>query len=266
MGVTRAARPPFLPATLATHAALDTSDAGSFDKLVAMAREDPGFAVALLREANSVLHRRARACLGLREAVTRIGVLGAYEVLVAEPVVRVVLTRTRPAVGHLVEHSLQVARGAEFLAQLTEGVEPGVAYAAGLLHDIGHYRHIENATHRLVDLDAAHWQTPDEVPRVEQELGHDEHAALGARDAQSWDLPAALVYTIRHHHTPPSRLDPRLQALVQHVRWADGISIALLRGGQLKLPKARIRSELSLPPPAQVIPHLVEVMKGTREP
>ena len=253
---------PFLPETLAGQTSLDTAAPEAFERLVEAARADPGYALALLRAANSVSRRRVRACLGVREAVTRLGVMGAYDVLVARPVVRVVMSATHPAVRQLIEHSLQVARGAEFLAQLTGAVEPDIAYAAGIAHDIGHYALLQAGPKHLADLDAATWCTPDELASAEEALGHDDHARVGSRHAVDWALPPALVYAIRHHHDAVSVLDPRLQMLVQLLRWADAASIALLRGGQVRLERSEARRPLVLPPDSELVPALMEAMTG----
>lgn len=105
--------------------------------------------------------------------------------------------------GGLYHHAVGTAVVSEELARRTQAAKPGLAYTAGLLHDIGKvvldqfiagaaplfYRHlIEEKTTDFI--------------QVEQALLGITHSEVGYRLAKRWALPDSLSEVIRHHHTP----------------------------------------------------------------
>jgi putative nucleotidyltransferase with HDIG domain len=100
-------------------------------------------------------------------------------------------------------HSIAVA---QFCQELTRGSGVGFAlgpdefYSCGLLHDIGKVVLLDNLAREYVEVvqSAAKSGRPIHVVEDEQ-LGFD-HAAIGARVAQTWGLPDVLVRAIGMHH------------------------------------------------------------------
>ena len=127
--------------------------------------------------------------------------------------------------GELWRHSLltgYVAVAVTTVAHNT-GVDPAIAYTAGLIHDIGKIV----ITHTLdEDTQAAMRALIErrEVSLVEAErivIGTD-HAEVGACLLRKWGLPEVLVEAVANHHAPVSQPKPRLSAIV-HV--ADVIAL-----------------------------------------
>ena len=91
--------------------------------------------------------------------------------------------------GGLFQHALGVAMVAEGLAKLTGCVSSGVAYTAGLLHDIGKVvldQYIASATpffYRRTQVDGIG------LCRVETDQFGVTHPEVGERLAESWSLP-----------------------------------------------------------------------------
>lgn len=117
--------------------------------------------------------------------------------------------------GGLYHHAVSTAIVAEQIAALTAASDRGVAYTAGLLHDIGKvvldqyvaesrpffYREVEAGGRDLVETEQAAFG-----------ISHEE---AGARLARAWGFPEALREAIGHH-TDPSGVttDPPLAHLV----------------------------------------------------
>lgn len=104
--------------------------------------------------------------------------------------------------GGLFHHATGCAHIAETLARKTQKVEPGIAYTAGLLHDIGKvvldqyvgsayplfYRRVINEKHSAL--------------ATERKLFGVDHTQIGQLLATQWSFPPSLIDAIRHHHDP----------------------------------------------------------------
>jgi putative nucleotidyltransferase with HDIG domain len=104
--------------------------------------------------------------------------------------------------GGLFHHATGSANIAEALARKTRKVEPGIAYTAGLLHDIGKvvldqyvgstyplfYRRVINEKHSAL--------------ATERKLFGVDHTQIGHLLATQWSFPSSLIDVIRHHHHP----------------------------------------------------------------
>ena len=117
-------------------------------------------------------------------------------------------------------HSLATACCAEELAQFVlPPQQRPAAYLAGLLHDIGKPALDEIMPKSFEQLIQKARTTGAELHTIEQEhLGMD-HASLGKRLAEKWQLPQSIISCIWLHHTDPqtlaaSQVEPLLPAVV----------------------------------------------------
>lgn len=117
-------------------------------------------------------------------------------------------------------HSLATACCAEALAQFVlPPQQRPAAYLAGLLHDIGKLALDEIMPQSFEQLIRQARATGVEMYAIEQEhLGLD-HASLGKRLAEKWQLPSSIISCIWLHHTDPrtlaaSQAEPLLPAVV----------------------------------------------------
>lgn len=118
--------------------------------------------------------------------------------------------------GGLYYHTLGTALIAEYLADVTKTVSAGLAYTAGLLHDIG-----KSVLDQFVAEDLPflyrklHNSGATSLVNVERQIFGIDHTQTGFRLARNWDLPDALSETIGNHHQPAkARINPPLTALV----------------------------------------------------
>jgi len=104
--------------------------------------------------------------------------------------------------GGLFHHAVGTAIVSEKLASLTGRIKPGLAYTAGLLHDIGKVvldQYVSSAYplfyRKLNDEDSSFSETEKSV------LGID-HTEIGSKLARKWSFPESLIDVIRYHHRP----------------------------------------------------------------
>jgi putative nucleotidyltransferase with HDIG domain len=134
--------------------------------------------------------------------------------------------------GGLYYHAIGTAIVAEKLAMVTGTVSPGLAYTAGLLHDIGKvvldqyiaaaypffYRELFEEENNFLD--------------TEKKILGIDHTEVGARLAQKWSFPVSLVNSVRHHHTPENTTQN--QELVHIVYLADLLMSRFQTGYELE--------------------------------
>ncbi len=104
--------------------------------------------------------------------------------------------------GGLFHHAIGTAIISEKLADLTGMVKPGLAYTAGLLHDIGKVvldQYVSSAYplfyRQLYDESSSFLDTEKAI------LGID-HTEVGSDLARKWSFPESLIDVIRYHHRP----------------------------------------------------------------
>ncbi len=172
---------------------------------------DPALAAHVVRHASSpVLGVRERVH-SIHEAIMRLGVNKVTELalgLAAGSVFHL------PAHGPLGAHDFW--RHAVFTAALMHrlagalpdfgATKPGMAYLAGLLHNIGllALAHLEPEDFKALNRLA---QDEPDTPLgdLERRLGIEDHAHLGARLLRHWRMPQATVVTAQAHHEPHYR-------------------------------------------------------------
>jgi len=189
--------------------------AASIPHVVDAARRDPATAGAIIHLANSALYADLEEASTLNVAVARLGFDTSRKV-VASLAMRPLLFL--PKLESLWPHSIEVADLAEQLAGRARGIDPGEAYLAGLLHDIGRIALLASTLY-----DAARMQGLEQsgCPAVYAEslILRTDHAVVGGLIAAKWRLPGHLVRAIRQHHRPETATSPlaHLLYLAEHL-------------------------------------------------
>lgn len=193
--------------------------------------QDQSLTAKVLRLANSAFYGFPRRISTITEATVILGFQTIKSIVMAATVSEM-LKKPLPGYaleqGELWKHSQTSAIAARMLAREVKFPRFEVAYTASLLHDIG----------KLV-LNAYLSETYQEVlERVESEhcaftqaeeavLGFN-HAQVGARICEKWNLPAELVEAIAFHHEPEkATVTPKLVAIT-HI--ADFVSVSIGMG------------------------------------
>lgn len=111
--------------------------------------------------------------------------------------------------GGLYYHAVGCAQLAEDLARRTGSEEPGKAYTAGLLHDIGKVVLDQNITAAAPLFYRDLMETKEDVLSIERRLLGMNHAEVGTLLARQWSFPAPLMHAIQFHHKPDLCSDSR---------------------------------------------------------
>ena len=126
-----------------------------------------------------------------------------------------------PSRKDLILHSLAVACCTRRIAEAAEsGIEPNMAYSAGLLHDIGKLALQDTMPKSLATITKEAEATKTSLHKIEQKHLGTNHALLGKQLAQRWRLPEPVKLAIWLHHRNASVLaesvpEARLAVLVQ---------------------------------------------------
>jgi HD-like signal output (HDOD) protein len=190
---------------------------------------DPGLATSVLRMANSAFFARDQKCESIANAILRLGTAALSRLTVTSQAGNWL---NQPVKGYgwehgdLCRHSLCVAVTAEVLSMSGGEVDPGVAYTAGLIHDVGK---LALAYANSEGLDEVSKLVPAPYPTWEDA----EKAVLGYCSAdvsgkllQRWGLPHALV-EVATYYLHPSCASAENLALVTTVHAAKSIATEL---------------------------------------
>ncbi len=222
---------PLLPQVLVKLFQLNRQSEDYFDDFERLVKEDPTFAVRVIALANSSLSSPVSPITCIRDAITRMGA-ATISSLVSSLAVQRVFMPSKPGEIRLWVHSVYVACATEEVARMATGlkVDPGQAYLAGLLHDIGRFVMLEHAPEGLREVDESGWQTPDDLLAADLDVYRFTHSELGFLACKHWGLPEVICDVIREHHTDlPARIDPGSVAAINYcVQVADRLSLYCL--------------------------------------
>ncbi len=178
----------------------------TLDDVVAVVSADPMLVGQLLKIANCAAFARRTPVDSIGGAVSYLGdklVIGIALGSSASQLYDAPLKGYEGESGALWLHSLRTAIAAREIARFSQGrVSGGVAYTAGLLHDIGKAMltlHLENHGQEIMDL-----LQKDSLDFLEAErrVAGADHCEAGKILAEHWNLPASLQAAIALHHTP----------------------------------------------------------------
>ncbi len=131
--------------------------------------------------------------------------------------------------GGLYHHAAGVALISEKLAKLTAAAKPGLAYTAGLLHDIGKVvldQHVAAAApffyRRLIE------EKETDFTRAEQEILGITHTEAGYRLARQWHFSESLAEAIRYHHHPEQGVQ---NAALNHIVFLANLIMSRFHAG-----------------------------------
>ncbi len=187
-------------------------------ELAGLIGKDQVLAALVLQMANSVALGYSSNCFSLQEAVMRIGLTRLRSIMLVSSSYQSMnraLRGYRLGAGELWLHAQNTALACENLARCLHFKAVEEADVSGLLHDIGKLilDQIMLADYSRITVFIAQYKMP--LWEIEKKLIGIDHAQVGGLMAEHWNLPAALVESIRYHHYPAAaHANPGLAAIV----------------------------------------------------
>lgn len=192
-------------------------DAQDMHEIVRLVLQDKALAARCLQVANSPLFGCFREVESIQQAVVALGLERIHEIAASCSFLKLLPTQwsdINPSVFWA--HSLGCALVSREFATKIGFPDPGKAYAAGLLHDVG--------------IVALMWVAPQEFRKAVQ-LAHNEHIPLHEAEARifgmthldagqvigrGWHLPLEIVEVITYHNSPEKApTNPSLASIVR---------------------------------------------------
>ncbi len=217
--------PTLLPRLIATLQKED-STATEVEQII---RLDSALAVATLRLANSAALSNGREVDTLEEAIIRLGQKEIFRLAALALVNRWESTQGEALgwePGDFCRRALCTALAAEALADRTESVDPQIAYAAGLVTDIGKLALAHACGPFYPAIRAFCEQTQCTWEQAERSVLGYHHAEVGARLLRAWKFPEVFALCI-DHLVQPQQAPEHARALVAHVHAATYIATAM---------------------------------------
>jgi HD-like signal output (HDOD) protein len=191
-------------------------------QIAALVDREPGLAARVLRVANSAFYGLTRSVATVERALVVLGVDAVRGIAAASCMDRGL---QRPGestvidIAAVVRHCVATAIAAEALARIGPRRVAGEAFMAGLLHNLGltiQARLDQPGMLQLVTALAIEPRRPiRELETQHVRIGHEQCAGILF---ESWNLPAVLSDTARHHHAPlDAPAESRTVALLVHV-------------------------------------------------
>lgn len=173
--------------------------------IVGIIKYDQSVTAELLKLVNSAAMALVRKIHSVDEAVCYLGTTRVMQILLAAHT-KTLLGPPQSgyglAPGALWSHCVAVAIACQALARRLNLEDAGLLFTAGLLHDVGKVvlnEAVDGSYARIVGLVQQKKLT---FSQAERELFGFTHAEIGARIAERWSLPDAIVECIRLHHEP----------------------------------------------------------------
>ena len=201
---------PLLPQVAAQALELANKKESTVREFAELIMRDPPIAARFLATANSALYSRGQTIRSVPDAVARIGLAAARDL-----VFQVVYASTTTGMKHFqaeVQASFHRSVLSGVLCRIAApllGLDVSDAYLCGLLHDIG-----ESRVYRILD-------EGKQVPNAAEAavLVRKHHPRAGAELAMRWALPDDIVQVCRRH----DEVGPPATERVRLVRVADAL-------------------------------------------
>ncbi len=191
-----------------------------FEQVAKTIRYDQSLTANLLNIANTIAFAGRRQVTTVKQALVRLGTKRVSQIVMgitAAPFLKKEVEGYDLGPEQLWKHAIAVGIGSEELAKKLDTATPEVAFTGGLLHDIG-----KVVLGNFVDTDGGEikslaFEKGLSFHKAERSVLGIDHAEVGARLLDHWDLPEQHVKAVRWHHEPDRLTENRSVTDLVHV-------------------------------------------------
>lgn len=198
---------PTLPAAAKRLLALAQDLDVDFREITRVIESDQILTARVLRAANSPIYSASRRVQTLRQATVMLGRDTIINLALSASVMSLqnqIARELAVDLSGLAKHNIAVALAARELAKQYRLPNPGEAFVAGLLHDIGKLVLLTHFGDTYAKFLLAAGQNPKPLVVLEDYCFDIDHAVAGQVLCQLWNLPETLVEAVAEHHEKPA--------------------------------------------------------------
>lgn len=188
-------------------------------KVAALIGRDPAITASLLKLCNSSFYGFSNKISSIQQASSLLGLKKIMQMALMVLSSKYLSGTTKGydlEEGELWKHSFIVATTAEKVAVKAGYGDTGIAFTAGLLHDIGKIIIHEYVGDKLPEIREAAEKNTAGFRKAETMVLGFSHAEAGAMLLKRWNLPNELVDAVLYHHDAENaKLDKPLARIVQ---------------------------------------------------
>ncbi len=159
---------------------------------------DQSLTIKILALVNSAYYGFSQQISSINIALSLLGMVKVKNIIVA---VAMKPMMSNAGDKELWKHSMRVAAGCEYLANLTKVTDSDEAFISGFVHDVGKIvLHMSNE--KLYEKVLKAVSDGADILDAEKKYYESDHVKTGSLLAKRWQLPILLANIISYHHAP----------------------------------------------------------------
>lgn len=178
---------------------LTAKEDASIHDLDRLISKDAALSTTILRVANSAAFRTTSTVDSIRRAITLLGFTEIQNVAITTSALSS-FDLEDPNMARLATHGMEVGLLARHIAYERDGMDAEMAFACGVLHDLGKQALLAQQGAPYAELLTRQGESPNAMHLVEDDELEVDHGQLGAMVLTGWQFPAHLVAAAGLHH------------------------------------------------------------------
>lgn len=159
---------------------------------------DQSLTIKILALVNSAYYGFSQQISSINIALSLLGMVKVKNIIVA---VAMKPMMSNQGDKELWKHSMRVAAGCEYLANLTKVMDSDEAFIAGFVHDVGKMV-LQMTNEKLYSKVLNTVEMGTDILDAERKYFDSDHVKTGSLLAKRWQLPILLANIISYHHAP----------------------------------------------------------------
>lgn len=159
---------------------------------------DQSLTIKILALVNSAYYGFSQQISSINIALSLLGMVKVKNIIVA---VAMKPMMSNQGDKELWKHSMRVAAGCEYLANLTKVMDSDEAFISGFVHDVGKMV-LHMANEKLYGKVLSAVSEGADILDAEKKYFESDHVKTGSLLAKRWQLPILLANIISYHHNP----------------------------------------------------------------